>query len=342
MKAKKAVKLIFNPNAGAPGGNPSALLERIVTKLVDLGLKVNVTLAPRKKAAAAARRAVKDGYQTVIAVGGDGTIEAVASGLVGTKARLGIIPVGTYNNVAKSLGVPEDLDAACELVKKHPKRRVDVGQVNGPNGKLYFMEEIGVGLTADIFPEVKDVHKLNLEKVTNAVKTFVSFQPPHFTLNLDGESVVESDTLVVTVFNSPAYGVNFLEAPEASVEDGLLEVRLYPGFSKAELVQYFASIMNGKTVADTRVQRYRARKVKIKADPPQEAVADNISLGRGTVKARVLRKALRVIAPKGEGLAQPAAPKSEQIPAPAVPAAPDIQQQKQDEQAEKLSYKNSL
>lgn len=315
---KHSLKLIFNPNAGPGDGNPSARLDDIVDRLTGLGFRVDVTLSPRKKARAAARKALKQGYKTIAVMGGDGTIEAVAAALVGTKTRLAILPNGTYNNLAKSLGVPENLDDACALLKESPVQKIDVGRVKGRKGKMYFFEQVGLGLTAAIFPEIGDVDDVNLQNLTAAVKTFLGYKAPHVTLTLDGENTLEVDTLLVALSNAPAFGPTFLQAPGASMDDGLLEISLYPGFSKAELLAYFAAIMDGGVSSDDRVQRYRARKVVIKTDPPQEAVADNILLGEGSkFKARILRRALRVIAPPTGGLAHDTPPKKEQLPAPA-------------------------
>ena len=114
MSKKQSVvaKLIANPGSGKMAGNK--LLEQVTRSLQDQGLKPDVVLVkPNEKAVPIARKAVRDGYQIVIAMGGDDTIWAVIRGIAGTKARLGIIAAGTENNVARSLGIPEDPRAAC-------------------------------------------------------------------------------------------------------------------------------------------------------------------------------------------------------------------------------------
>src|SRR5512142_1412294 len=110
------VKLIANPGAGK-AGEAAKNLELVLGYLEKLGIKADVALAkPTEKATPIARRAVKDGYKTVIAMGGDGTLEAVMRGIVGSKVHLAIIAAGTENNIARSLGIPEDLQAACALI----------------------------------------------------------------------------------------------------------------------------------------------------------------------------------------------------------------------------------
>ncbi len=317
MKNNK-IKLIFNPGAGAKE-NASTVLEQVTRKLQDLGFIVDVAVAhPKKAAIPIARKAARDGYKLVVAMGGDGTVEAVASGLVGSKTRLGILPSGTYNNIARSLGIPPDLDAACEVLREGKKQRMDVGRVR-INGKTrYFFEQVASGLSALVFPEVKDVHTLGPAKVARAVTKFLRFKIPHYSLKLDRESRIETDTLLVTIANTPMYGAALLEAPEASLADGLLEICLYPGFNKAELAAYFASIMNGGQSTDERVQRYRARKISLNSRPRQGCVADNRVLGRGKAKIKLLRRALRIVAPARGGVAKPA---EQVLPAPAVPVS---------------------
>src|SRR5512138_409560 len=118
-------KLIANPGAGKPKESPKQL-EMAVRCLQDLGIEVDVALAkPKEEATPLAKQAVKDGYKIVIAMGGDGTLEAVIRGLVGSKARLGIIPIGTQNNIAKSLGIPETIEEACALIASKNTRKLD-------------------------------------------------------------------------------------------------------------------------------------------------------------------------------------------------------------------------
>src|SRR5215208_117301 len=112
----RRVKLIANPASGS-GEEATARLEQVTRHLLDLGVNVDVALAhPTKKAVAIAKKAVKNGYSTVIAMGGDGTVSAVVRGIAGSAVHLGIIPAGTENDIALSLGIPKDFREACELI----------------------------------------------------------------------------------------------------------------------------------------------------------------------------------------------------------------------------------
>src|SRR5512135_3004762 len=129
------VKLIANPGAGKASEAANNL--KLVTGCLEKnGLKVDVAFAkPKEEATPIARQAIKDGYKIVIAMGGDGTIEAVMRGMIGSKVRLGILPAGTENNVARSLGIPENLEDACGLIAQNNSRKVDIGQIKLKGGE---------------------------------------------------------------------------------------------------------------------------------------------------------------------------------------------------------------
>src|SRR5512144_1593734 len=110
------VKLIANPGSGSVVEDASKI-EQARQYLSDYGLKVDVALAkPKKEAIPIAKKAVKDGYDIVIAMGGDDSLGAVIRGIVGEKVKLGILAAGTQNDIARSLGIPEDLKEACALI----------------------------------------------------------------------------------------------------------------------------------------------------------------------------------------------------------------------------------
>ena len=288
-------KLIANPGAGNASANN---LKLVTGYLKKNGLKVDVALAkPKEEATPIARRAIKDGYKIVIAMGGDGTIEAVMRGLVGSKARLGIIPAGTENNIAMSLGIPEDLEEACALIASDNTLKLDMGQVKTRKGKKFvFFEMATIGLSAAIYPAANKVASGKLSSIKDAALTFIHQETkPKVFLTLNDESKIEVETMLVMVSNTPVFGKNFLVAPEASLQDGLLDISVYPDFSKAELLSYYAAVMDGGYSGDGKVQHYQARKLKVKASPKLDVMADGVALGKGTVTIKIRPGALRVI-----------------------------------------------
>jgi diacylglycerol kinase (ATP) len=294
------VKLIANPGAGDPS-KAATRLDQVTRYLAEYGLKVDVALAhPKKEAIPIARKAVKDGYDVVIAMGGDGTIGVVIRGIAGSKARLGIIAAGTENDIARSLGIPEDLKEACALIASGQTRKLDLGQISTKKRKkFYFFMVAAIGLTATIYPLISEVPEGNYSGVADAFKTFLKYKSkPTVFLTLDDESKIEVKTMLVTIANTPTTGVKNLVAPNASMEDGLLDIAVYPDFSKAELIGYFVKTANDGSTPDGRIQRYQARKIKVKTSPKLDVAAEGILLGKGTVTIKVLPGFLRVIAPE--------------------------------------------
>jgi len=284
---------------------------------------VDVALAkPKKEAVPIARRAADEGFDVIIAMGGDGTIGAVIRGMAGSKSRLGIIPAGHSNDLAASLGIPLDLKQACDLIASGHTRKVDLGVINTKERKdFYFNQVAAVGLTATLYPQVSKVPNGRYLDLIEAVKTVFNFAPkPIVKLTLDDESKVEVETMLVTIVNTPVTGIRNLVAPEASMEDGLLDIAVYPGFTKAELINYFVRTLNENDVPDGRIQRYRARKIKIKTIPDLDISGEGIIVGRGKAVIEVKPKALRIIAPEvGTGAEKPQAEIAKELPEPVSP-----------------------
>lgn len=323
-KKNKSVKakLIANPGAGKP--EDSARQLELATRLLQQhGLKVDVALAkPKEEATPLAKQAVKDGYDFVVAMGGDGTLEAVLRGMVGRKTPMGILPTGTQNNIAKSLGIPLDLEEACALVAARHVRKLDVGRVKVKNGrKLYFFELTAIGLVAALYPTANKLADGKLSKLKEAALTLLHQEPdPEVYLTLDDESKIKVKTMLVVVSNAPMFGANFLVAPDASVTDGYLDVSVYPEFSKPEVLTYFARIRDEGFSANEKVQRYRACKLEIKTRPKMEVMADGVMLGKGKVEIKSKPGAVWMITPQDHA-APPALIRdtAEELPAPVAP-----------------------
>ena len=312
-------KLIANPGAGNLL-EEATRLEQVTSYLREDGVKVDVAFAqPKTKAIPIARRAVKDGYDIVIAMGGDGTIAAVIRGIAGSKVRLGIIGAGTENDIATSLGIPVELKEACTLIASAHTRKLDLGQISTTKRKkFYFFMMTAIGLTATIFPMIKKFPKGKYATVMDALTTFLKFKSnPKVFLTLDDESKIEVETMIVTIANTPLVGLKNLVAPEASMEDGLLDISVYPGFNKAEVLQYFSRTAHEGSIPDGTIQRYRAKKIKVKTSPKLDIAAEGILLGKGTAWIKLLPGALRVIAPEpSTGVEKPLEEKAGELPRP--------------------------
>jgi diacylglycerol kinase family enzyme len=155
----------------------------------------------------------------------------------------------------------------------------------------------------------KEVPEGKLSGIQDAITTLLKFDSkPTIYLTSDDESKIVVESMLVTLANTPIIGLNNLVAPDASMDDGLLDVAVYPNFYKAELLAYFAKTAYEGSTPDRTIQRYQARKIKVKSSPKLDVVAGDIILGNGNARIKVLRHALRMIAPEpGTGAEKPQA-----------------------------------
>lgn len=179
----------------------------------------------------------------VVAAGGDGTVRAVATRLLGRDVALSILPLGTANNVARTLGIEGNpLDLIARLAEP-VGRAFDVGRVTAPWGTDYFLEALGFGFYADTLVAYEpEKEKSILRAVRAFTKTLPDYQARPFTMLLDGEDI-SGDFLLVEVLNTTAFGPRLKVAPEADVADGLFEIIRVRARERDNFVSYMLSLV---------------------------------------------------------------------------------------------------
>lgn len=301
--------LIVNPVSG-PIEN-SNWLPDLLRSFDYQNLQAEVKLTtPDENGQGLAAAAAKDKVQLVIVAGGDGTIEAVARGLVDTQTVLGIIPLGTRNNLAASLNIPSNLTQAIRVLVEGEDCPIDLGKVD----KYYFLEVVGVGLEASLFPcsdEVKEAVKkrrlVGLKSFLSGLKTFFKFRPRRLVLRLDGRKKRYPHTLQINICNSPRYGVEFAIAPKAKMNDGKLDVIYLNTPSKWNHLCHFFSAMRGQPIVRQQLRTYQATKIEVRGYPPLEVHADGTCVGHTPITVEVVPKAIQVRVPTPQLLAEFAA-----------------------------------
>jgi diacylglycerol kinase (ATP) len=311
LATRRRALLIINSKSG-PNRDSLLHVRELAEKLDALGIQADVTVKLRKKKARRdAKRAAKRGYPLVIAAGGDGTVEAVASGLIGTDTVLGVIPLGTYNNVAACLGIPTDVDAACALIATGTTRAIDVGRVlaAGMKKPKLFMEMAGAGLAAALMPVGQDVEKGRWEEAAKLLPAALSLEPTETHTFLDGNRHPDTwKTLLVEVANAPRNGPGLIASPDAAMDDGLLDVHVYDGFDRKEVASHFLALKLGKQPDEKEAHHMRAGEVEVRTAVALPVVADSKVVGTTPARFDVLPGALLVIPGPGFGLSRPANP----------------------------------
>lgn len=305
-QAPSRLKLIFNPISGVPGQSPAQLME-VVREIQAAGLTPEVYLVePDDNLKQVVEDALQRGFRTFVVSGGDGTIDTVAGALVGTHATLAVIPTGTQNNVALSLGIPADIPGAVGLLTNGERIKVDIGIAVCDAFKQPFLEVCSVGLLSALFPAADDIQHGNLARIADLLSTLVTFPPAEMRLVLDRKQEINTQGHVVLVGNMPYIGPHFQVDPDSQIDDGLLEVLVFANLTKLDLIGNAVQIAGG-SLQDPRIQRYHVRSVSIETNPPMPVLVDGFALGEGTLNISVNRHALRMMAGPGRKLPELAA-----------------------------------
>ncbi len=244
-----------------------------------------------------AKKAADEHADLVIAAGGDGTIHAVASGLIGRESVLGIIAMGTMNNLAHSLGIPTTIEEACNVIAEGETHAIDVGKINGQ----VFLEVAGIGFEAALFPAAEEIKSTNLPRtlrgVVSGLITLFTFKPVRLKIALDDQKHHQYHAIQVTICNAPFYGAHFHAAPDALMDDGLLDLIIYRQFSKLEYIKHAISISRGRRELQPKIRRRRVKSLRISADHPVEIQADGLPHGFTPATISITPGALRVRTP---------------------------------------------
>lgn len=304
---RRRALLIINTKSG-PNDDSILQLRPLVLMLAEHGIDVEVRVKLRKRQARKdVRRFVRKGYGLVIAAGGDGTVEAVARGLIGTKATLGIVPLGTYNNLATALGVPTDMAEAVALIAAGPTRLVDVGEVRvaGRKKAKPFVEMVTIGVAAAAMPAGQEAKDGHWGAAVGLLPAVAEMPMAAATVRLDGAEPWRAETVLVTVSNSPRAAAALELAPAGRLDDGQLDVAVYREMGQAALALHFAAKATVGEPEEERIERAWARTVEVTAEPPLPVAADAKVIGTTPARVRVRPGALRVVCGHGAGLKTP-------------------------------------
>ncbi len=294
-KRRMRAKLIFNPGAGAARPTPVEIVDVIHEMQAWRLVPEAYLVEPGCDVPGAVREALAQGIRMFVVCGGDGTISAVAKTLAGTRATLGIIPIGTQNNTALSLGIPDDIPAAIAILRTGRRIKVDIGMATCGKINTPFLEACSVGLISSLFSSADDIQHGNLARIGDFLTTLAGSPPAEINLIMGNKKKVHSLGHIVLVSNMPYTGFHYQVAAAASFDDGLLDVLFFADLSKLDLLNYvFQGVGVGKP-EDPRIQHFRVRRVDIDTRPAMAVMADGSPLGEGKVCIKVWKHALAVM-----------------------------------------------
>ena len=299
MKPLAPPLLIVNPHSLRNRLASQKHAAQIVQLLARNGIAADLCDAPDlHQVRRRIRAAVYGECPLVIAAGGDGTIEAVAPALVRTPTALGIIPLGTYNNLAACLGIPTDLESACELLATGVDIPIDVGEVrvHGDRRVHLFLEQASIGLAPLLAPVGEGFQKGHWLEAIRALPAAVRLEPVPMRVRLDGE-LSAAETLLITICNAPRSAAALVLAPAARMDDGQLDVCIYDGLHQADLASFLFDFMSGGVKEQPGVRRSLAAIIEVSSVTGQGLVvaADAEVIGQTPARFTIVPAALRVV-----------------------------------------------
>ncbi|MEU0569343.1 diacylglycerol kinase [Nonomuraea sp. NPDC005983] len=288
--------LLVNP--AARGGRTLRLLEPVVRRLRAGGAEVAVIVG--RDAADALERAcavAAERPDALVAFGGDGLVHLAVQAVAGTGVPLGIIPMGTGNDLASAFGVPlKDPMAAARTVLRMRTRQVDAVRVRAGLADELFAGVMCCGFDSRVNERANRLTwpSGRAKYLRAMVEELRAFRPIPFRVTLDGDEVIEREAMLVAVGNTGSYGAGMRVCPGARPDDGLLDVVMLQAVGKAEFLRVFPSVFRGTHVDHPAVSVRRARHVRLEA-PEVVAYADGERVGPIPVTCEVQPGALRVL-----------------------------------------------
>ena len=292
MSAPELVRVIVNPAAGHGAGRKQ--LRRLIEASRELGLKLTVEMTKYPgHATELAREAAEQKVKLVGVMGGDGTVGEAINGLVHSNSILGIVAVGTGNDVARSLGLPlNDPRQSLEVISTGKAIRIDAGEAGG----RYFVSVLGIGFPVSVAVEANRVKGVRGSVVffLAMYKCLLRMKAERLEIKLDDREIGGDFTSLV-VQNTPYTGGGLLIAPAAEVDDGLLDVVAVGRIGKIDLMMNLPKLYKGRHLKHPRFSHSQCRKLEIRSKEKLPAMFDGDLFGYTPLEMRNKEKALKVI-----------------------------------------------
>jgi diacylglycerol kinase (ATP) len=281
--------VILNP--AAAGDRASRWRSRVESLAHDCTLYA--TAGPGE-AELMSRRAAAEGFEKIVAAGGDGTINEVVNGLAGSAATLGLLPIGTVNVFAMELGLPShNLEMCWEIIQNGNTRLIDLPSANGK----YFVQLAGVGLDAQAVKETSAVLKRNFGPLSYLVSAaqIATRQPPR--LFIESENTALKEGSLILVGNGRRYGGPFPFFKHAVIDDGLLDVVAFKQLGYLEIIKYLQDVFFSSDIRLPEVEYFQTRRLRVTSDQDVPVELDGELVGNCPVEFQIDERTLRVLAP---------------------------------------------
>ncbi len=291
-------------NSSAAGGRGRSLLSRLRQVFKSLGVSIEfVETSSAFELESAARQFASQSRRLLLALGGDGTFQALANGAMGADVVLGVIPAGGGNDFATALNLPADPLRAAEYVLHCEPRYVDLVRVLTSDGRTrLYTGGGGIGLDAEAARHASGGYRRlpgRLRYLASALHALTEHRPLNIRIEFPqgDHGSLEASSLLAAVLNTPTYGAGLRLAPGASIDDGMLNLVLIENLTKFEVMRLLPRLMGTGDLRTPRVKRWTTRSVKISADRPCFFHGDGEILGPAPVEIEIVPRAVQVLVP---------------------------------------------
>ena len=241
-----------------------------------------------------ARRAAQEGFEKIVAAGGDGTVNEVVNGLAGSNATLGLLPIGTMNVFATELGLPaHDLDLCWNIIQNANTRLVDLPNANGK----YFVQLAGVGLDAQVVKETSRKLRRSFGPLSYLISAaqIAARQPPRLFIESENASIDEGS--FVLIGNGRLYGGPFPFFKHALIDDGLFDVVVFKRLGYLEIIKYLQDVIFSSEIRVPEIEYFQTRRLRVDSDQSVPVELDGELVGNCPVEFGVRERSLRVLVP---------------------------------------------
>jgi diacylglycerol kinase (ATP) len=291
---KRRYKIIVNPAAGRGNGGKCVKQIEAVFRKNGAAFDLEITCGPGHAAEIA--KASLGSFDAIVAAGGDGTVREVVSPLLHTGVPLGVIPIGSGNDLVKSLGIPRDPVAAAEFALRGESRVIDAARADG----TCFVNGMGIGFDAMVNHQTRAIANarpgLSLY-VRALLRTLGKYKPVPLRVAA-GETVADQDVFLLAIGNGTTCGGGFRLTPHARVDDGLLDVTIVDPLSVPRLLMHLPKVFRGTIdrAAEARLSRAEHITVECRSTVPVHIDGEGLVWEEGRHKIDVIPAALTVIA----------------------------------------------
>lgn len=266
-REQRSFTFLVNPSSGG-GAAPEAVVP-VARRLRDAGARVEVVYSPGPRAVREMVASAVARGDVVVSVGGDGMLSSLAGEVAAHDGVLGLLPAGRGNDFARALGVPGDEAGRARTLLEGVERRVDLVALAHPGADEVRLVagSVYAGIDARAAEIVDGLHALPgvLQYPVAAVRAVATYRPGRFRVTVDG-TTREVDAAMVVVASSPYYGKGMAIAPDAEVDDGLLDVVVVEAASRRRLLRSMPKLYDGSHVTSEAVTVVRGRRVELAAD----------------------------------------------------------------------------